>query len=40
MKLLALVQTTKTNSKINETNTENPKHNNIRPSYTCTPTWY
>jgi len=33
---LALVRTTKTNSKINQTNTKKPKYNNILPTYTCT----
>jgi len=26
------------NSKINQTNTKNPKYNNILPTYTCTQT--
>jgi len=37
---LALVRTTKTNSKINQTNThqKKQKYNNILPTYTCTQT--
>jgi len=33
MQSLALVRMTKINSKINPTNTKNPKYNNILPTY-------